>query len=302
MSTTDSKGIILVVDDAAESLGMLNTALIEQGYTVLVAMDGQQALNITQRINPDLILMDALMPNMDGFEACQLLKKNSDSSDIPVIFMTGLSDSESVIKGLESGGVDYIHKPIKLDELFARITVHLHNARLTRSAHGALDEMGQATFTFSSKGQVIWTSSKAKLILSSVDFEASETADIVCQQLRQWLTHAPEKHSLLSVKKISKPLQVRYLGQSSPGEHLLRLVDNDEQSIRDSLRQRFNLTERESEVVFWLAQGKTNREIAQILTMSPRTVNKHLEPVFQKLAVENRTSATAVCLAYLNDI
>ncbi|WP_411992359.1 response regulator [Agarivorans sp. DSG3-1] len=302
MNTASSKGVILVVDDAAESLAMLNTALNEQGYTVLIAMDGQQALDISLRINPDLVLMDALMPNMDGFEACQLLKQDSDFSDIPVIFMTGLSDSESMIKGLESGGVDYIHKPIKLDELFARIKVHLSNARLTRSAHGALDELGQATFTINNKAAVIWRSAKAATLLSSISIELNQNLELLTQQLKTWLMHKPEKHSVLSLAKLDKPLQIRYLGQSSPGEHLLRLVDNDEHSMRDSLRQRFALTERESEVLFWLARGKTNREIAQILDMSPRTVNKHLEAIFQKLAVENRTSATAVCLAYLNEI
>ncbi|GAB1623333.1 response regulator transcription factor [Agarivorans albus] len=301
MNATNSKGLILVVDDATESVAMLNTALIEQGYTVLIAMDGQQALNISQRITPDLVLMDALMPNMDGFEACQQLKQNTQLSDIPVIFMTGLSSSESVVKGLESGGVDYINKPVKLDELFARIKVHISNARLTRSAHGALDEIGQASFTANSRGEMIWVSAKASETLASQQDLPTPAAEVICPQLKQWLAHTPAKHSMLSLKNLNTALQVRYLGQSSPGEHLLRLVNNDDQSQRDSLRQRFSLTERESEVVLWLARGKTNREIAQILDMSPRTVNKHLEAVFTKLAVENRTSATAVCLAHLND-
>lgn len=301
MNALDSKGIVLVVDDSAESVGMLNAALIEQGYTVLIAMDGQQALNITERITPDLVLMDALMPNMDGFEACQLLKDNDELSDLPIIFMTGLSDSESVIKGLESGGVDYLNKPIKLDELFARIKVHLNNARLTRSVRGALDEIGQASLTFTSSGGIAWMSSKSKQLLGSINIDDPAVNTKFTQQIQRWLTNAPSKHSSLALQNFAKPFQIKYLGQSSPGEHLLRLVDNDEQSIRESLRQRFKLTERESEVVFWLARGKTNREIAQILNMSPRTVNKHLEAIFQKLEVDNRTSATALCLEYLND-
>ncbi|CAH0529889.1 response regulator transcription factor [Vibrio hippocampi] len=300
MSTIDTKGIVLVVDDSAESVGMLNAALVEQGYTVLIAMDGQQAINITERITPDLVLMDALMPNMNGFEACQLLKDNDELSDLPIIFMTGLSDSESVIKGLESGGVDYLNKPIKLDELLARIKVHLTNARLTRSVRGALDEIGQATLTFTSGG-IAWMSSKAKQVLNTIDIDNTEVNSNFTKQIQRWLSHSPRKHSSLNLQQLSKPLQLKYLGQSSPGEHLLRLLNNDEQSIRESLRQRFKLTERESEVTFWLTKGKTNREIAQILTMSPRTVNKHLEAIFQKLEVDNRTSATALCLEYFND-
>ncbi|WP_432468677.1 response regulator transcription factor [Agarivorans sp. Z349TD_8] len=300
MSREESKGIILVVDDATESLAMLNTALVSQGYTVLVAMDGLQALNIAARMVPDVVLMDALMPNMDGFEACLLLKQNKQLSDVPVIFMTGLSDSESVVKGLESGGVDYIQKPIKLEELFARIKVHLGNSRLTRSAHSVLEEIAQATFTFNLNSHIVWASSKAKDLLQSAGITASLESPKLNQQLADWLSSMPDKHSLLTIHQLNMSLKIRYLGESAPGEHLLRIINDDDVSVRESLRQRFKLTERESEVLLWLTRGKTNREIAQILSMSPRTVNKHLEPIFQKLAVENRTTAAAICLEYLN--
>ena len=107
MTGADSKGVILIADDTAESLTMLNEALTSEGYTVLVAMDGQQAVTIAGRMAPDLVLMDAIMPNMDGFEACQALKSDAELQDIPVIFMTGLTDSEDIVRGLKSGGVDY---------------------------------------------------------------------------------------------------------------------------------------------------------------------------------------------------
>ena len=103
MDTSKSKGIVLVADDSAEALSMLNDALISEGYTIFVAMDGVQAISIANRMPPDIVIMDAVMPNMDGFEACRQLKKNNELSDIPVIFMTGLSDTEHVVKGLEAG-------------------------------------------------------------------------------------------------------------------------------------------------------------------------------------------------------
>jgi PleD family two-component response regulator len=106
------RDVVLIVDDSPETLSMLNDTLDAAGITVLVALEGQQALTIAASISPDIILMDAIMPNMDGFETCRRLKENPDLAHIPVIFMTGLTDSESVVRGLEAGGVDYINKPV----------------------------------------------------------------------------------------------------------------------------------------------------------------------------------------------
>ncbi|UZE96794.1 response regulator transcription factor [Alkalimarinus alittae] len=300
MTGSESKGIVLVVDDSIDALGMLNESLVGAGYTVFVAMDGLQALAIAGRMAPDIILMDAIMPNMDGFEACKALKKNSELSDVPVVFMTGLSESEDVVKGLEAGGVDYINKPVKLDELLARVKVHLNNARMTKSAKVALDEVGQLTFACDIHGGVVWSTAQARqLLASSSDDQAWMTSQLP-DQVKTWLSHSPEKHSSLQLKGLNKPLQVNLLGRPSPGEYLMRLLDDDERVARGTLKERFELTERESEVLFWVSRGKTNREIGQILSMSPRTVNKHLEPVYRKLSVENRTTAAAVCLQHLS--
>ena len=92
---------------------------------------------------PDVILMDALMPGTDGFETCRRLKQNKALAHVPVIFMTGLSDTEHIIEGLEAGGVDYVTKPIVPGELLARIRVHLANARIAHSARTALDAFGR---------------------------------------------------------------------------------------------------------------------------------------------------------------
>ncbi len=296
-----SKGIVLVADDAPDSLGMLNSALTNEGYTVLVAMDGVQALSIASKMAPDIILLDAIMPNLDGFSACLQLKNNAELSDVPVIFMTGLSDSEHVVKGLESGGVDYISKPIQFDELFARIRVHLNNSRITRSARGALNEIGQLAFACNLSGEILWLTAGAKELLTSVNQDSQWMKEFLPVQINQWLSRSPKKNSFMSLRKTDQTLQVRYLGQISPGEYLLRLVEDNELQDRQTLRKEFFLTEREAEVLLWLSRGKANREIAQILSMSPRTVNKHLEQVFRKLGVENRTTAASICLQRLND-
>lgn len=107
----DRKTVVMVVDDAVDSIRMINDALEEAGMTVLVALEGSQALNISRNITPDVVLMDAMMPNMDGFETCRRLKQNPAFIDVPILFMTGLSDTEHVVMGLNAGGVDYVTNP-----------------------------------------------------------------------------------------------------------------------------------------------------------------------------------------------
>jgi DNA-binding NarL/FixJ family response regulator len=244
--------------------------------------------------------MDIIMPGMDGVEACKKIKENTELTDIPIIFMTGLSDKEYVLLSLEAGGVDHINKPIQLDELHARIKVHLKNSKSTRSAHKALNQIGQLAFTCDANANIIWSTQSAQEVLISSGVNSEENKRLMSKQIRQWISSNPEKHNSLHLKDFDKPIQMCFLGRPAPGEYLLRLTNDDEISTRQLFCERFSVTERESEVLFWLVRGKTNKEISQILSMSPRTVNKHLEPIYRKLSVENRSSATAVCLRFLN--
>lgn len=299
-SNVNSKGIVLVVDDSADSLEMLNEALVSEGYTIFVAMDGQQAITIAERMRPDVIIMDAIMPVMDGFKACRELKKNRELEDIPVIFMTGLSDTEDVLNGLNAGGVDYINKPVNLDELIARIQVHLKNARLTKSAQSALDEISQKSLACDINGQLIWCTSSARQFFKQF-FPRMEWNDSpISAQLKNWLSQGPAKNDTLTIKGSEKHCRVRYLGSTGSGEYLLKFTDIDDADIRAAIREHCKLTDRETEVLFWIAQGKSNSEIGQILSTSPRTVNKHLEQIYKKLNVGNRTSAAAVYLQFAN--
>jgi DNA-binding response OmpR family regulator len=138
MPKKESRDIVLVVDDSPETLRMLTDAIEQAGLTVLVARESEAALSIIERVLPDVILMDALMPGTDGFETCRRLKQNKALAHVPVIFMTGLSDTEHIIEGLEAGGVDYVTKPLVPGELLARIRVHRANARISHSARTAL--------------------------------------------------------------------------------------------------------------------------------------------------------------------
>ncbi len=119
------KGIVLVVDDTPNNLNVLFSHLRSAGFKVLVAQTGNNALKSAEYSKPDLILLDILMSGIDGFETCRRLKNNHKTKDIPVIFMTGLSDSINKIRGFELGAVDYVTKPIQKQELIARIQTHI---------------------------------------------------------------------------------------------------------------------------------------------------------------------------------
>src|ERR1700674_4558819 len=99
---------ILVVDDTPDTLSLLTNTLDRAGFTVLIATDGEAALNLLEQITPDLVLMDAVMPGLDGFETCRRLKNDKLLTHLPVIFMTGLSETEDVVRGLAAGGIDYV--------------------------------------------------------------------------------------------------------------------------------------------------------------------------------------------------
>jgi two-component system, NtrC family, sensor kinase len=116
---------ILIVDDTPENLEVLSEALVTAGYRVAVAIDGESAIEQASFALPDLILLDVMMPGIDGFETCRQLKCNPLLQDIPVLFMTALSETEHKVQGLSLGAVDYITKPFQREEVLARVRVHL---------------------------------------------------------------------------------------------------------------------------------------------------------------------------------
>lgn len=296
------KPVVLVVDDSLETLHMLNDALEEASFKTLVALEGAQALTITQNIRPDIILLDALMPVMDGFETCKMLRQNTALADVPIIFMTGLSDAEHVVKGLTAGGVDYVTKPINPLELVARMRVHLANARITHSARQALDSAGQYLLTLTLAGQLVWATPQVYLRLmqaGALDDSVALQAPLQAE-LKQWLARKPSAGQSVMLRCGGQPVKVELLNLIDGKEYLLRLAEaTTEASAVQRLKQVFGVTEREADVLVWLAKGKTNWEIGQILSVSPRTVNKHLEQIYKKLSVDNRTAAASQVLQCL---
>jgi DNA-binding NarL/FixJ family response regulator len=292
--------LVLVVDDSPASLRMFNEALEDAGLTVLVSLGGTQALSIAQKIVPDIVLLDAVMPGLDGFETCEQFKLNPILADIPIIFMTGLDDTESTIKGLQCGGVDYLTKPINIDELLARIRVHLGNARLSSTANKALDTTGQHLFTVNTRAQIVWATPQTKKLFQQAKVNEHWLQTRFSEQVAEWLCHKPESEQTLHLKGASLKLKIRLVEYLDNQHVLMKLFDSMAPSGAQKLRQGLPLTIRESEVLYWIGNGKSNSEIGQILSVSPRTINKHLEQVFRKLEVSNRTSAAAIAIRLMS--
>lgn len=292
--TDKRRDTVLVVDDSPESLGFVTDALKQTGVAVLVAASGEAALSICEKVTPDTILMDAVMPGLDGFDTCRTLKANPALRHVPVIFMTGLSETEHIVKALESGGVDFLTKPIDVAELTARIKVHLKNARSVQSAHVALDAAGRHLVAVSSDGAILWTTPQIQTLLDR-NGSADESLIELGRALGAWLDsatggNAPKSGFTLDVSE-DLAIQLHSLGRIGPDENLFRITADNAEGQTQALQERYGVTQREAEVLIWIAKGKANKDIGEILNLSPRTVNKHLEQVFVKLGVENRAAA-----------
>jgi DNA-binding NarL/FixJ family response regulator len=298
-----SAGTILVVDDTPDSLRFLTSTLETARITVLIATDGEAALDLLDHVIPDLILMDAVMPGMDGFEATRRIKRDPRIDHIPVIFMTGLTDTENVVRGFETGGVDYVQKPIVVDELLARIRVHLANARASQDSRIALDSTGRPLVAIDRAGDVLWSTPRAGAMLERLFPEWREDDRALPVAVIQALRRAQSADAgEAPAARFDVPggrVEFSLLRKNAAEEWLFLVTEVLEGGEEKTLASRHGLTSREAEVLLWISRGKPNREISEILGISPRTVNKHLEQVFEKLGVENRASAAAFAVRTL---
>jgi CheY-like chemotaxis protein/DNA-binding CsgD family transcriptional regulator len=299
--------VVLIVDDVPDNLSVLHDALDESGFTVLVATHGEAALLRATQALPDIVLLDAMMPGMDGFEVARRLKAQSNTAHIPIIFMTGLTETEYLVAALEAGGVDYVTKPIKPKEVLARMGVHLAGAREKRQARNALDAFGYATITVrASDGRLMWQTALARQLLENY---FGPPAAHVPEVVRTWLQRqlpvleTQVEPPRLAIEQGARRLTFRLhkqTGDSGPsdsgGDWLIVMREVSDAAIIESMSLSFKLTAREAEVLYWVVKGKINRDIADIVGASPATVKKHLERVFAKLGVETRTAAAGMAM------
>jgi DNA-binding response OmpR family regulator/DNA-binding CsgD family transcriptional regulator len=303
-------GTVLVVDDAPDTLRMLCDALAAEGYTVLVARDGEQALERLELVVPDAILLDAVMPGLSGFDTCRRIKAHAAWTHVPVVFMTGLSETSDIVAGFEAGGVDYVVKPVRIEEVLARLATHMRNARVTRLAREAVDVGGHGVLLLDVRQRIAWRSPQAERWLREAfpELEGGAPAEWLAQLVGS-LTGHEVAGPALRAGAVGIRLIARSLGAAGLGETMVLLSTERPAAANATAGSSAvsagegagasrldvaSLTPRETEVLSWLAKGKTNRDIADILGMSHRTVNKHLEHIFEKLGVETRAAAAAL--------
>lgn len=298
------RNTVLVVDDTPDSLRFLTDTIERAGMTVLIATNGENALALLEHVTPELILMDAVMPGLDGFETTRRIKHDPRFAHIPVIFMTGLTEAEHVVKALEAGGVDYVRKPIVVEELLARLRVHLANARIARGSQVALDATGRHLVAISRDARVLWCTPQAERLLGEIEpgwDKSRGQAPAALEVAFNRLIHSdPRAGGTIRVEAGGTLLELVRVASDEGDEILVRINDIGQGARTSLLQQRFGLTSRESEVLLWVSYGKPNRAISEILGISPRTVNKHLQQIFEKLGVETRSAAAAFAVRTLS--
>ena len=306
-----SAGLVLIVDDVPDNLAVLHDALDEAGYTVLVATEGHSALQRAAQADPDIVLLDAVMPGIDGFEVARRLKAGPETAHIPIIFMTGLTDTEHVLAAFDAGGVDYVTKPIRVPEVLARMAAHMQAARQARQARNALDAYGHATLAvrLDARGaRLVWQTPLARQWLPRY---FGSPPEVLPPELHSWLQAAAAGRDVrpLSTQRleaggggINSQLVATLQGRTVDDDWLVVLREVCDAATVQATMQAFGLTLRESEVLYWVAKGKTNRDIGDILGSSPATVKKHLERVYEKLGVETRTAAASMALQRVREL
>ncbi len=300
---------ILIVDDLPANLSVLRELLIDAGFRVFVAESGASALEQAPFARPDLILIDVMMPGMDGFEACRRLKALPDLADVPLFFMTALNETADKLRGFEAGAVDYIAKPFHPQEVLARIATHLeirslHRALAVKNAeledqNERLDQQVQLRL----QAEKAWARlfDRAILIVDGagrVQFSTAAANALLGSRFPGRPTDClPE--ALATAEGLVGDLRIQVAGRADDGLRLLVLEENRE--LGPEALHPLGLTPRESEVLFWIVQGKTSPEIAIILESNVHTVKKHVQNLLPKLGVENRIAAAMKAAEFMGN-
>ncbi len=306
----------MVVDDLPANLDVLLGYLNGAGYRVLVAETGKRCLEQLEWELPDIILLDLMMPGIDGIETCRQIKKRPDWSRIPVIVITAADELTKKLESFAVGAVDFLTKPIQPEEVQARVQTHLKirelqlqlelkNKELAEEIELRLDaekqleaSLEQALLVANHHGEILFATRQGRILLSS--FFDKLPPNELPKEVVNWMT-GPNSLKPLPVthpKKGEIEIDVFSL-PNSKNVSLLRIEQRTGDHGPKALLS-LGLTAREAEVLYWMAEGKTNPEIAIILDASLNTVKKHANNLFAKLGVETRTGAARLALSVLS--
>ena len=291
---------VLVIDDEPSTLSVITDTLESADITVLVTTSGEAALDLLDRFLPDLIIVDAVMPGIDGFETTVRIKRDPRLANIPVIFMTGLTESEHVVEAFEVGGVDYVRKPVDLNELLARVRVHMAQGRAAHASAASLDATGRLMLATDAKGSLLWCTPRAEAAISCVVPGWSRDQPLP-PEVRGPVDRLLKRGSAGASVRLARDtpdgmLELVLVARYRENEVLIRVNELDPRKNVERLAASLGLTLREAEVLLWGSYGKSSGDISDVLEISPRTVQKHLEHVYEKLGVETRSAAVAIAI------
>ena len=279
-----TRSTLLVVDDTPANIGVLLDALGDAGYEVLVAESGRSAMAQIEHADPDLILLDVVMPGLDGFQTCRHFKQSERWREVPVIFMTAIDEPQQKVRAFEAGAVDYIVKPFFEGEVLARVRTHLELRQLRRSLEDELAlrldaenqlarSLDRAVVIADARGSILFTSRLAEDLLHRhcSDYEQGKLPR--------------------SLRANDNGLVVRRFTEPGRDDVECLVLEPKLSAAAPAALLVLGLTAREAEVLFWIAQGKSNPDIATILGAGVRTIHKHVENIFKKLGCETRAAA-----------
>ncbi|WP_438481813.1 response regulator [Oleiharenicola lentus] len=304
---------LLLVDDLPAGLASLTDFLTQAGYEVLMAENGKRALHLAQLARPDLILLDLVMPELDGFGVLAHLKANAELSAIPVLVISSQSDIGERLRAFAAGALDYVAKPFFPEEVLARVQTHLRLRALTHALaennrqlaaeiqlrHEAEAQLQQsldrAVALVAPDGRLLLCTLLARRLLNS--FFSDVPAETLPPSLAQWVaarrTQTPDTAEIFRIASAVGEFTAQLFADPWSGDSVMLLLDQQRPGSPAAL-ERLGLSPREAEVLYWLAEGKSYKEIAVILACESRTAQKHAERIFEKLGVENRHAAALV--------
>ncbi|WP_414663727.1 response regulator transcription factor [Horticoccus sp. 23ND18S-11] len=301
---------VLLVDDVPENLDLLIDTLRGAGHEIRVAESGERALKQLPLVKPELILLDVMLPGLSGFETCRRIKADAQWRDVPVIFVTALSDVAEKVRGFEAGGVDYLTKPFHPQEVLARVTAHLQLAALRRELarknaelqeeitlrleaerqlHQSLD---RAVLVATREGQIVFHSRPASQLLAR--FFPDTAPERLPGPLLAWVNRGGSRPP-----EVLPELRARLFAEPGTAESFVLLLEDLTWQPKLERLLALGLTPREAEVLYWFVEGKGAPEIAVIVGVSHNTIRKHAQSVLEKLGVENRTAAVRIALEHL---
>ncbi|MGE0087340.1 MAG: response regulator [Desulfococcaceae bacterium] len=300
------KSFILLVDDNPENLSLLASLLQQHRYHAAIVKSGMNALKFVTSHKPELILMDVMMPDMDGFEVCLRLKSDPATCDIPVIFLSALADTAAITKGFEVGGQDYITKPFQREEVLARVRLHLQLRQMQSALQEARSELEKKVEERTAELLNVCINLKNRdreLAAKTKDLEEMNTALQVLMGNREEYRKQVERTLIFNMNSFVFPLldRLRESRMNSVQTSYLDDIILNLKEICSPFMCRMNaefqqLSPAEIRVVNLIRHGKSSKEIAHMMNLSQRTVENHRNSIRKKIGLQNKKISLRTCL------